>query len=152
MNPDFISGLAVELSSKMVEMYQMLHRDALNGGILKDLVRLFCSQKDSYLAVAKAFLPYITEILEYKVANKVDLSTHLNLNGSTEEDFLAALFDIIRLFVKCEVAEKEVESLLKLLPVILNFTMESQEISLLTHSTICIKAYVMHYGEFIKKL
>jgi hypothetical protein len=89
LNPEFIGGLAVELSAKMVEMYQMLHRDALNGGILKDLVKLFCSQKDSYLAVSKAFIPYITEILEYKVNNKTDLSTHLNLNGSTEEDFLA---------------------------------------------------------------
>lgn len=66
----------------------MLHRDALNGGILKDLVKLFCSQKESYLAVAKAFLPYINEILEFKVTQKADLTTHLNLNGSTEEDFL----------------------------------------------------------------
>lgn len=112
LNPEFVPELAKELSPKMIEMYQILHRDPLNGGVIKDIIKLFCTQQESYIAVTETFLPYILDVFKFKVETKGNLTAHLNLGGSTEEDYLAALFDIVRQFIKCEIDNKEIDKLL----------------------------------------
>lgn len=65
----------------------MFQHDPINGGVIKDLVRQFSAQQESFNVTAKVFMPYIMEVLEFKVTTGSPLVAHLNIRSS-EEDFL----------------------------------------------------------------
>jgi len=67
----------------------MFHHDALNGQVITDLIRQFCTQQESFNTTTEVLMPYILEILEFKVTTGQPLGAHLNLGKSTEEHFLS---------------------------------------------------------------
>ncbi len=69
----------------------MFHHDPLNGGVLKDIIRRFCAQQESFDITAGVLMPYIMEILEFKVTTGQSLNSHLNLGKSTEDQFLSVI-------------------------------------------------------------
>jgi len=72
-------------------MFQMVHNDPLNGELIKDIIKHYSTNAQGYLQLAQVFLPYIAEILQFKL-NGNSLAGHLDLGTSTEDAFLSVIF------------------------------------------------------------
>jgi len=94
VNNNHIPKLTEMLCGKIVQLFQMVHNDVLNGGLLKDIIKYFSEHQDGYSQLIQVFLPYIAEILEFKLNGGL-LEKHLDLGASTEDYFLSVIKNIL---------------------------------------------------------
>jgi len=136
------------ICTKIVQMFQMVHNDPLNGELIKDIIKYYSTNPDGYTQLIQVFLPYIAEILQFKLDGN-SISSHLDLGTSTEDAFLSSIFDIIRLFVTAETTQKQTEHLMELYPFILKYIAVTSDYALLSHASVCLKAYIGHCSQQI---
>jgi len=90
INADHIPKHSELLCGKIVQMFQMVHNDPLNGGLIGDIIKHYSTNPQGYLQLAQVFLPYIAEILQFKLSGNA-LTGHLDLGTSTEDRFLSVI-------------------------------------------------------------
>jgi len=73
-------------------MFQDLRQSHQVVGLLKDIIRTFSTSEKAYHQLAKAFLPYIVDILKFKIYGGLPLSAHVKLGKATEEEFLSVKY------------------------------------------------------------
>lgn len=72
-------------------MFQKLTQSQQIGSLLKEIIKTFSQSEKAYNHLAKAFLPYIVEVMKFKVYSGLPLSAHVKLGKTSEEDFLSVI-------------------------------------------------------------
>lgn len=94
MNPEFVDRISEGYAQTVVKIFQKLQQIQQVGLLLRNMIRNFSNSEIAYDHLAKAFLPFIYDILKFKVYEKMPLSAHVKLDKTTEEDYLS-----VRLFL-----------------------------------------------------
>jgi len=73
-------------------MFQDLRQSHQVVGLIKDIIKTFSASEKAYHLLAKVFLPYILDVLKFKLYAGLPLSAHVKLGKVSEEDFLSVNF------------------------------------------------------------
>lgn len=152
INPQFIDKITQKLAPGIIKMFQDLRQSHQVVGLLKDIIRTFSTSEKAYHLLAKAFLPYIVDILRFKIHEGLPLSAHVKLGKATEEEFLSSLFELTRLFVKSQSSSVETAALMEILPLLIKVMLTAQDPNVLTSSSACLKSFVMYFSPAILKM
>jgi len=152
INPGHIDKITERLAPKIIQMYRDLRQSHQIGVMIKDIIKTFAASEKAYHSLAKVFLPYILDVLKFKLYAGLPLSAHVKLGKVSEEDFLSSLFELLRLFVKGECSGVESGAIMEILPLLLKFILTAQDPNVITSSSACLKSYVTYFSQSILKM
>ncbi|EGR32294.1 hypothetical protein IMG5_089160 [Ichthyophthirius multifiliis] len=150
LSPVYAPEIANIGSRKILQVFTLQHADVLVSKITLELITQLAENAQSFMIIFSSISPFILDSFQL-FQNHILVNSDLSQIRQYDITLMASIFDVTSIFVKNCIDNKAKESLITLLPPLMNLMAVNEESVLQQHASICLKNFLKVADQFILK-